>query len=180
MTFSACAVFDLPRWQRRVKPSCLPSMPLARVQSLLDITCCKASKHTVVASMPSLCRCCHQRLSDCVINVVTFSQNRQCQRTSLAGNHSRGNSVFLPGVWNPLLVYPRQAWCRFVANSPTTTRPLHTRGCTSYRLDTRSPLGKPSSDTTNSHWPEGLRSRATSLLSVTSRCPNRNAARFVQ
>jgi len=64
MTFSAFAVFDPPGWQRRVKPSCHPSMPLARVQSLLDITCCKASKHTVVASMPSPCRCCHQRLSE--------------------------------------------------------------------------------------------------------------------
>lgn len=149
--------------------------------------CTEYSRHRVLksveahrsTSMPLQSRCCHQRLSICVINVVTCSQYVKCQQTSLAGSHSRGTRKLHSGAGNSLFAYPRQAWCRFVANPTTITSPPYVRSCTPYRLDARSTPGKPSKDTTHSHRPEGLSSRTTSPPPVASGVHHRNASPLV-
>jgi hypothetical protein len=63
---------------------------------------------------------------------------------------------------------------------PTTTSPPNVRSCAPYRLDTPPspcrPEGRRGEHTTNSHRPEGLGSRTTSLSPVTPSVHHRNAS----
>jgi hypothetical protein len=128
--------------------------------------------------MPSLCRCCHQRLSHCVIkrrNVVavpTMPTNVPCGKSlqMQLGTSSRRPEL-VPRLPQASLVQIRPKFPdnNFTAPSPEAVHPIgwmHGRYSASRAMTPRTP-----------HRPEGFRDpRTTSLLPVTSRCPYRNAS----
>jgi len=95
MAFSAFVVFDPPGRQRRVKPSCRPSMPLAHVQSLLKIR--SDSVEATPCCLNALTsRCCHQRLSF-ASSASSRPVSTKCQRTPLRES-LQVPSALRPGV----------------------------------------------------------------------------------